>query len=133
MDDQTRAVDFATDADLDRLRSLRRACESLPRRVRCKRCREAIPVGKRRDAIYCSTECKRVYGWEQRAKLVHEIRVAVRAAKIVPACTCGTPLRTDLRRGPVPQVCTRCYMREAQRRHRLRSSIPLDLREEASP
>lgn len=120
----TRGVELATDADAERLDSLRRACRSLPGRVRCKRCRGAIPGGKRRDSLYCSEPCKRAYRWERRDALVREIRIAVREAKVVPRCACGAELRTDVRPGSVPTACKRCYMREAQRRWRRAKGAP---------
>jgi len=112
-------MDYAEE-DLARLRRAREDKEGNRRQVRCRRCRCAIPEGKRADAVYCSTECKRSYRWEQRDELRQEIRHAIRAQKVRETCPCGTALDTTTRRGPVPVCCRRCYMREARRKWRVR-------------
>lgn len=115
-----RAIDFATDADLERLLRAREEMVGAAGRVRCRRCRKSIPGGKRADALYCSEGCKASFRWEQRNELVEEIRVARRAEKATDRCPCGRAIDTRLRPGPVPKKCDRCYHREYQRRRRQR-------------
>lgn len=109
-----------TEADLVRLRRERESRVGEKGRVRCRRCRGAIPEGKRADAVYCSVACKRRYRWEKRNELTKEIRDAVRGMKVVAQCECGEPLDTRVRPGPVPKQCKKCYFRDAQRQYRER-------------
>jgi hypothetical protein len=113
-----RAPDLASDADLVRRLVAREAAAGERRRSRCVRCRRAIPAGKRRDALYCSERCNRDHRRERVEILRREVRLAVRAAKVVVACHCGEPLDTSVRPGPVPRQCGRCYQREYMRRRR---------------
>jgi len=109
---------YATNDDLTRLRSAREQARGQRCQLRCRRCHCLIPPGKRADAVYCSTKCKRAYRWEKLDLLRREIRLALRALKVREHCLCGAALDTTVRRGPVPQQCRRCYMRQARQRWR---------------
>jgi hypothetical protein len=111
---------LVTEADVARRLAAREASAGERARVRCKRrrCRKAIPPGKRADAVYCSEACKRSARWEEVDVLKAEIRHARRDLQTAAACLCGATLDTRRRPGPVPRKCARCYAREYMRAYR---------------